>query len=73
MKYKLILIVFLLLSMESYAEDPPFPCVDPNDPVCGGQTGLPIDSGIPILLLVGTLFGAYTIYNKKHKIIKKPL
>jgi len=48
---------------------PPFS----HNPVCGGQPGLPIDGGLPILLLVGTLFGAYTIYNKKHKIIKKPL
>jgi len=51
---------------------PPFPC-PPNNPVCGGQPGLPIDSGIPVLLLIGTLFGAYTIYNKQTIIIRKPL
>jgi len=57
---------------DSNGKGPPFPC-PPHNPVCGGQPGLPIDSGMPILLLVGVLFGAYTIYNKKYNIIKKPL
>lgn len=56
----------------SNGNGPPFPC-PPNNPVCGGQPGLPIDNGLSILFLVGTIFGVYNIYKNKHKGIKKPL
>ena len=35
--------------------------------------GLPIDSGLPILLIVGILFGVYMIYHTNIKTTKKPL
>jgi len=75
----ILTITLVMFSIRSYSQGPgnngngpPFPC-PPHNPVCGGQPGLPIDSGIPILLLLGTLFGVYKIYNNKHITLKKPL
>jgi hypothetical protein len=47
----------------SNGKGPPFPC-PPNNPVCGGQPGLPIDGGIIWLVLAGTALGVYKL--KKH-------
>jgi len=76
MKRKRILLLTITLMMSSmiaYAQPgngngPPFPC-PPRNPVCGGQPGLPIDNGLPILLLAGVIFGAYKIYHKRTKIV----
>ena len=69
----LLTITLMLSSMIAYAQPgngngngPPFPC-PPHNPVCGGQPGLPINNGLPILLLAGVIFGAYKIYHKQTK------
>lgn len=76
----LFLLTMLLMNTLMYSQGPgngngngpPFPC-PPHNPVCGGQPGLPINNGVPILLLLGALFGAYKIYSNKFKTLKKPL
>lgn len=57
-------ILFLLISFVCSAQvvDPPPPPGPPPGPV-----GLPIDSALIVLLVVGVLFGAYKIYGFKNK------
>ena len=69
---KVLFFVIVLFSTYNaiYSQDtgPPFPCIDPNDPVCGGQPGLPIDGGISFLLIAGAAYGIYG--SRKNKRIK---
>ncbi len=52
-------ILFVLISFAGAAQGPPPP--QPPPPV-----GLPIDSGILILLFIGLLYGAYRILKLKR-------
>lgn len=83
MKYKfphfvLVITIFLFTSF-SFAQGnsggsngvgPPFPC-PPNNPVCGGQPGLPIDGGVIWLVIAGAVLGVYKIYRKESTSIQK--
>lgn len=65
LKTILISSVFMLFSIVSYAQDnidPPPPPAPPPGP------GLPIDQNILWLLIVGLIFGAYSIcFSSKNK------
>ena len=59
----LISIVFLLSNIVCFAQDvdPPPPPAPPNPP------GTPIDQNILLLLMVGLIYGAYSIYFSSKK------
>ena len=65
LKTILISSIFMLFSIVSYAQDnidPPPPPAPPNPP------GFPIDQNILWLLIVGLIFGAYSIcFSTKNK------
>jgi hypothetical protein len=65
LKTILISSIFMLFSIVSYAQDnidPPPPPAPPNPP------GFPIDQNILWLLIVGLIFGAYSIcFSGKNK------
>jgi|GEM_PF-1786100 hypothetical protein len=65
LKTILISSIFMLFSIVSYAQDnidPPPPPAPPNPP------GFPIDQNILWLLIVGLIFGAYSIcFSSKNK------
>ena len=55
-------ILFVLISFVCSAQMPPPPQPPP------GPVGLPIDSGLVVLLLAGIVFGIYKIYAYKKAI-----
>lgn len=63
-QYYLIILFFLMSSMFTYAnwggKGPPLP--RPNGP--GPYPELPIDGGVSILLIIGTVFGVYELKKK---------
>lgn len=47
----------------------PPPCPDGSFPPCGPQPGLPIDDYVPLLLVLGLVYGSYRLIKiiKKHQ------
>ena len=65
LKTILISSVFILFSIVSYAQDNIDPPPPPGPP---GPPGIPIDQNILLLLIVGLIFGAYSIcFSSKNK------
>jgi len=65
LKTILISSVFILFSIVSYAQDNIDPPPPPGPP---GPPGIPIDQNILWLLIVGLIFGAYSIcFSSKNK------
>ncbi|MDA7567891.1 hypothetical protein N8722_01450 [Flavobacteriaceae bacterium] len=65
LKTILISSVFMLFSIVSYAQDNIDPPPPPRPP---GPPGLPIDQNILWLLIVGLIYGAYSIcFSSKNK------
>ena len=64
LKTILISSIFMLFSIVSYAQDN----IDPPPPSGPSPPGLPIDQNILWLLIVGLIFGAYSIcFSSKNK------
>jgi len=65
LKTILISSIFMLFSIVSYAQDNIDPPPPPRPP---GPPGLPIDQNILWLLIVGLIYGAYSIcFSSKNK------
>ncbi|MDA9552696.1 hypothetical protein N9R53_07185 [Flavobacteriaceae bacterium] len=64
LKTILISSIFMLFSIVSYAQDN----IDPPPPPAPPLNGLPIDQNILWLLIVGLIYGAYSIcFSSKNK------
>ncbi|WP_299883425.1 PID-CTERM protein-sorting domain-containing protein [uncultured Lacinutrix sp.] len=55
-------ILFVLISFVCSAQDPPTPSGPPTPP------GTPIDGGIVMLIILGVLYGAYKMYQKRKRV-----
>lgn len=62
---KFLIVVLFLFSAVVNAQDLPVPCTGPNCPPVAPD--LPIDDNLIILLLIGILFGIYSIHKYKIK------
>jgi len=60
MRNILTCIIFLLISISAFGEDPPCPF-----PPCEIYPELPIDSGLSFLLIAGAAYGIYESRKKK--------
>lgn len=59
--FKIFILIFFFLKFKTFAQNggPPPPGL-PDDPVA-----VPVNQYIPVLLIAGVLFGAYTMVRKK--------
>ncbi|MEI7660587.1 MAG: hypothetical protein WCK34_00235 [Bacteroidota bacterium] len=69
LRFTIILSLLVIPALYSLADNPDSPPPDPGGDPTGGGTpvGAPIDNGTAILLVLGTCYGTWKLYNLRKQ------